>query len=42
MLIGTKVVYKTSEWMRDGLVVYVMAHPEINPRVEGRITIVKP
>ncbi|RIE17406.1 bifunctional metallophosphatase/5'-nucleotidase, partial [Candidatus Cryosericum septentrionale] len=42
MLVGSKVVYKSSEWMRDGLVAYITAHPEINPTVEGRITIVKP
>jgi len=42
MLKDANVVYKTSEWMRDGLVTYIMAHPEINPTVEGRITVVKP
>jgi 2',3'-cyclic-nucleotide 2'-phosphodiesterase (5'-nucleotidase family) len=29
-------------WMRDGLVAYITAHPEINPTVEGRITVVNP
>jgi 2',3'-cyclic-nucleotide 2'-phosphodiesterase (5'-nucleotidase family) len=42
MLIGAKIVYKSSDWNRDGLVTYIMAHPEINPTVEGRITVVKP
>ncbi len=42
MLVGAKVVYKTSEWNRDGLVNYIKANPEINPTVEGRITVVKP
>ncbi|HEY5485504.1 MAG TPA: 5'-nucleotidase C-terminal domain-containing protein, partial [Candidatus Cryosericum sp.] len=42
MLIGAKIVYKSSEWNRDGMVTYIMAHPEINPTVEGRITVVKP
>ncbi|HWQ22014.1 MAG TPA: 5'-nucleotidase C-terminal domain-containing protein, partial [Clostridia bacterium] len=42
MLVGAKVVYKSSEWNRDGMVAYIMAHPEINPTVEGRITVVKP
>jgi 2',3'-cyclic-nucleotide 2'-phosphodiesterase (5'-nucleotidase family) len=42
MLIGAKVVYKSGEWMRDGLVAYVTAHPEVSPTVEGRITVVKP
>ncbi len=42
MLKGAKVVYMSGEWMRDGLVAYVTAHPEINPTVEGRITVVKP
>jgi 2',3'-cyclic-nucleotide 2'-phosphodiesterase (5'-nucleotidase family) len=42
MLIGAKIVYKSSDWNRDGMVTYIMAHPEINPTVEGRITVVKP
>jgi 2',3'-cyclic-nucleotide 2'-phosphodiesterase (5'-nucleotidase family) len=42
MLVGAKVVYKSSEWNRDGLIAYIMANPEINPAVEGRITVVKP
>lgn len=42
MLKGSKVVYQTGEWMRDGLVAYIKAHPEINPTVEGRITVVQP
>jgi len=42
MLKGAKVVYTSGEWMRDGLVAYVKANPEINPTVEGRITVVKP
>jgi len=42
MLVGAKVMYKTSEWNRDGLVNYIKANPEINPTVEGRITVVKP
>ena len=42
MLKGIKVVYTSGEWMRDGLVAYVTANPEINPTVEGRITVVKP
>jgi len=42
MLVGAKVLYKTSEWNRDGLVNYIKANPEINPTVEGRITVVKP
>lgn len=42
MLIGAKIVYKSSEWNRDGMVTYIVAHPEINPTVEGRITVVKP
>jgi 2',3'-cyclic-nucleotide 2'-phosphodiesterase (5'-nucleotidase family) len=42
MLIGAKVIYKTSEWNRDGLAAYIKANPEINPTVEGRITVVKP
>jgi len=42
MLIGAKIVYKSSEWNRDGMVAYIMAHPEINPTVEGRITVAKP
>jgi len=42
MLIGSKIIYQSSEWNRDGMVAYIMAHPEINPTVEGRITVVKP
>lgn len=42
MLTGAKIVYKSGEWMRDGLVAYVKANPEINPTVEGRITVIKP
>jgi 2',3'-cyclic-nucleotide 2'-phosphodiesterase/3'-nucleotidase len=42
MLKGAKVVYQSSEWNRDGLVNYIKANPEINPTVEGRITVVKP
>lgn len=42
MLKGIKIVYTSGEWMRDGLVAYVTANPEINPTVEGRITVVKP
>lgn len=42
MLKGAKVVSTSGEWMRDGLVAYVKANPEINPTVEGRITVVKP
>ena len=42
MLIGAKVTYKSSDWNRDGLVTYIMANPEINPTVDGRITVVKP
>jgi len=42
MLKGEKIVYKSSEWNRDGLVNYIKANPEINPTVEGRITVVTP
>jgi 2',3'-cyclic-nucleotide 2'-phosphodiesterase (5'-nucleotidase family) len=42
MLKGAKVVYQSSEWNRDGLVNYITANPEINPTVEGRITVIKP
>ena len=42
MLVGAKVVYKSSEWNRDGMVAYIMAHPEISAAVEGRITVVAP
>jgi len=42
MLTGEKIVYKSSEWNRDGLVNYIKANPEINPTVEGRITVVTP
>lgn len=42
MLKGAKVVYMSGEWMRDGLVAYIKANPEINPTVEGRITVLKP
>ncbi|HOV49969.1 MAG TPA: 5'-nucleotidase C-terminal domain-containing protein [Candidatus Cryosericum sp.] len=42
MLKDAKVVYKSGEWMRDGLIAFVKAHPEINPSVEGRITVVQP
>ncbi|MCX6063722.1 MAG: 5'-nucleotidase C-terminal domain-containing protein, partial [Caldiserica bacterium] len=42
MLIGAKIVYKSSDWNRDGMVTYIMAHPEINPTIDGRITVAKP
>lgn len=42
MLKTAKIVYKTSAWNRDGLVEYIKANPEINPVVEGRITVVHP
>jgi len=42
MLKDAKVVYKSGEWMRDGLIAFVRVHPEINPSVEGRITVVQP
>jgi 2',3'-cyclic-nucleotide 2'-phosphodiesterase (5'-nucleotidase family) len=43
MLKGIKAVAAPGlAWMRDGLVAYITAHPEINPTVEGRITVVNP
>jgi 2',3'-cyclic-nucleotide 2'-phosphodiesterase/3'-nucleotidase len=42
MLKSAKILSKTSEWNRDGLVNYIKANPEINPTVEGRITVVNP
>jgi 2',3'-cyclic-nucleotide 2'-phosphodiesterase (5'-nucleotidase family) len=42
MLKDATIVSKTGEWMRDGLVAYIKAKPEINPIVEDRITVVKP
>lgn len=42
MLIGAKILSKTSEWNRDGLVNYIKANPEMTATVEGRITVVKP
>jgi 2',3'-cyclic-nucleotide 2'-phosphodiesterase/3'-nucleotidase len=42
MLVGTKIVYKTSEWNRDGFVAYIKANPEMTATVDGRITVVKP
>jgi 2',3'-cyclic-nucleotide 2'-phosphodiesterase/3'-nucleotidase len=42
MLKTATIVSKTGEWMRDGLVAYIKAKPEINPIVEDRITVVKP
>jgi len=42
MLVGAKIVYKTSEWNRDGFVAYIKTNPEMTATVEGRITVVKP
>lgn len=42
MLKGAAVLSKTSVWNRDGLVNYIMAHPEVSAAVEARITVVKP
>jgi hypothetical protein len=42
MLVGAKVLSKTSEWNRDGFVNYIKANPEVTATVEGRITVVKP
>lgn len=42
MLVGAKVLSRTSEWNRDGLVNYIKVNPEMTATVEGRITIVKP
>jgi 5'-nucleotidase len=42
MLVGAKIVYKTSEWNRDGFVAYIKANPEMTATVEDRITVVKP
>jgi len=42
MLIGAKVLSKTSEWNRDGLVNYIKANPNMSATVEGRITVVNP
>jgi 2',3'-cyclic-nucleotide 2'-phosphodiesterase (5'-nucleotidase family) len=42
MLIGAKVLSKTSEWNRDGFVNYIKANPNMTAAVEGRITVVNP
>ncbi|MDO9099863.1 MAG: 5'-nucleotidase C-terminal domain-containing protein [Caldisericota bacterium] len=42
MFVGAKIVYKSGEWMRDGMIEWIKANPDVNPAVEGRITLLKP